>query len=313
MNMNGLYKKIRAVVCCGLCCLLLNGCSSGNKEPDNRETARRGRLTISADESFKAIIDSQLAVFLSEYPDISVKVQYKPEAECFKDFEGDSTRLIVVTRPPNRKDEDYYQKKFTYGISYEKVANDAVAVILNNAAKDTLLTVADLREILLGKSAKFKLTPVFDGLKVTSNLRFVQDSILKTDSLPATITGRENSQAVIDYVAKNKNSIGFVGVSWVGDSASPDQEAFTKKVKIAPIKCENCNLAVYKKPWQANIAFKTYPLVRGLYYIVKNDRGGVATNFAKWMEQERGQLIFKRAYLVPTQMNLFVEDASVER
>jgi phosphate transport system substrate-binding protein len=309
--MKGLYKKI--VLLAGLwAILLLNSCSDGSKD-DKGETARRGRLTISADESFKNIIDSQLAVFLSEYPQISVKVEYKPESDCFKDFETDSTRLIVVTRLPNAQQEQHYQQKFAYGINYTKVANDAVAVILNPAVKDSLFTMTDIREILLGKSAKYKFTPVFDGLTATSNLRFIQDSVLKMDSIPGTINGRENSKAVIEFVKRNKGAMGFVGVSWVGDPNAAEQEAFIKDVKIASILCEKCPNAVYKKPWQANIAFKQYPLVRGLYYIVKNDRGGVATNFAKWMELERGQLIFKRAYMVPTKMNLFVEEVEIER
>jgi hypothetical protein len=50
-----------------------------------------------------------------------------------------------------------------------------------------------------------------------------------------------------------------------------------------------------------------------LYYIVKNDQGGVATNFAKWLEQERGQLIFKSSFLVGTKQQAFIKEVQIRR
>jgi phosphate transport system substrate-binding protein len=291
--------------------LLLNGCRNRNADNPNVETARRGSFKITADESFRPIIESQISVFLSEYPEIKIQVDYKPEAECFKALDTDSsTRLIITTRALSAEEFVYYKSKFKLGIMSDKVANDAIAVILNPAAKDELYTKNDLREILLGTS-KFKYKPVFDGLKETSSLRFMLDSVLHQDSIPSGVSGLDSTIGVINFVARNPNSIGFVGVSWVGDNQDTSQLKFLEKVKIASIKCENCMGSVYKKPYQANIATKQYPLVRGLYYIVKNDYGGVATNFAKWLEQERGQLIFKSAFLVPTKMQSFVQDLQV--
>jgi phosphate transport system substrate-binding protein len=291
--------------------LVLQSCGNPRKDDPTKETARRGTFKMVVDESFRPIIDSQIDVFLSEYPDIKIQVEYKTEAECFKAFDSDSlTRLVITTKGLTPTEFKQYKEKFEGGVMFDKVANDAIAVIVHPSAKDTLFTRADLAQILQSKW-RTKYNPVFDGLKETSSLRFMLDSILKTDSIPEAARGLDSSMAVINYVAKNPKSIGFVGVSWIGNEQDPDQLSFLKNVKIASIKCESCNLPLYKKPYQANIATKQYPLVRGLYYIVKNDYGGVATNFAKWLEQERGQLIFKRAFLVPTKMNVFVQETDV--
>ena len=48
---------------------------------------------------------------------------------------------------------------------------------------------------------------------------------------------------------------------------------------------------------QASILTRRYPLVRGLYYILKENYSGLGRGFVNFLEQERGQLIFKRAYL----------------
>lgn len=294
---------------------LLQSCDRSKKPAVNPkiETARNGTFKITADESFKPLIDSQLSVFLNEYPNIKVVVDYKPEAECFKAFDTDSaTRLIITTRNLSAEELAYYKQKFTVGILSEKVANDAIAVILNPTARDSMFTKEDLKQILLGTS-KYKYNPVFDGTKETSNLRYMLDSVLRQTDLPKGITGQAGTKAVINYVARNPNAIGFVGVSWIGNDQDAEQLSFMRKVKVAALRCTNCANEVFKKPYQANIATKQYPLVRGLYYIVKNDYGGVATNFAKWMEQERGQLIFKTSYIVPTKMNVFVQITDVEQ
>jgi phosphate transport system substrate-binding protein len=287
-------------------------CNNGPDNP-NIETARRGKFKMVADESFKPIIDSQIEVFQSAYPEVKIDVTYATEADCYKAWDSDSaTRLIITTRTFSEEDGKFYRKKFLGGFMSEKVALDAVAVILNPAAAETKLTMEDLKDAMLGKS-KFGYRAVFDGLKETSNLRFMLDSVLKTDTVPPTVQGLQSNKAVIDFVAKNKTAIGFIGVNWIG-SGDPDDLQFTSNVKIASIQCQNnCPSYAYKKPYQANIATKQYPLVRGLYYTVKNDQGGVATNFAKWLEQERGQLIFKRAFLVGTKQQTFVKQVDITR
>ena len=58
------------------------------------------------------------------------------------------------------------------------VARDAVAVIVNPSAPDSLFTMKDIREILTGKFKK-NLIPVFDGVKATSTVRFIIDSVLQ--------------------------------------------------------------------------------------------------------------------------------------
>ena len=78
----------------GLVVFLFNGCSSGNvNEPS--DTLEAGTIHISADESFKPVIDSQIRVFESSYPNAKIVAHYKPEAECLKDFAVDSIRMVI--------------------------------------------------------------------------------------------------------------------------------------------------------------------------------------------------------------------------
>ena len=48
-----------------------------------------------------SLIDSQIKVFESSFPDAKIIPHYKPEAECLRDLTSDSTRMIIVNTPPS--------------------------------------------------------------------------------------------------------------------------------------------------------------------------------------------------------------------
>jgi len=177
------------------------------------------------------------------------------------------------------------------------VARDAIAVIVNPSADDSLFTLKDLKEILTGKFKK-KLIPVFDGVKATSTVRFIIDSLLKGDSLTSDAMAARSSTGVIDYIAKTPGAIGFIGISWIGNHEDPNQLSYLKEVRMAGIESHYFP-GQYVKAYQENIYSKNYPLVRDLVYTLKENYQGLGFGFATFMSGEIGQLIFRRAYLVP--------------
>ena len=277
---------------------------------DDRDTTTSGMINISVDESFKPIIDSQIKVFEAAYPNAKIVAHYKPEAECLRDLATDSTRMIIITRPLNRNEEDFFQDSVKFVPIGGRVAYDAVAVIVNNKSKDSMFSMADIRAILAGTS-EYKLRPVMDGLSATSTVRFAIDSIMRGQPLGKNVAAARTSLGVLDYVAEHTDAIGFIGVSWIGNKEDVNQLSFLQKVNIASIQCSICTSVNYVKPYQANIYLKRYPMVRSLHYIVKENYGGLGSGFANFLEGERGQLIFRRAYLVPASMSFNVRDVEL--
>ncbi len=290
--------------------LVLQSCNGANKRTD-LDTANSGTIHISVDESFKPVIDSQIQVFEATNPGAKIIAHYKPEAECLKDLIKDSTRLIIITRGLMDSEEDFYKDSLGYVPQWDKVANDAIALVVNNKASDTVMSMAKLRGLLEGNTGdKEKL--VFDGLSATSTVRFAVDSILRGKPMSTkNVFAAKSSQEVINYVAENENAIGLVGVSWIGNKEDSSQLSFLKKVKIMAVQCDLCEGKPYVKPYQANIVTKRYPLVRGLYYVLKENYSGLGSGFTDWLTFEKGQLIFWRAYLGPTKMRLTVREATL--
>jgi phosphate transport system substrate-binding protein len=288
-------------------CGLFGGCAgSGNKTP--QETPTFGTINISVDESFKPVIDSQIKVFESSFPDVHIIPHYKPEAECLRDLTTDSTRMVIVTRKLSRDEEKFYVDSFHLTPTQGVLAYDAIAVLVHPSSKDSILDIKDIQAMLNGKDTQHQ--PVMDGLSATSTVRYAIDSILHGQPLGKNVRAERSSEAVVNYVANNPRAVGFIGVSWVGDRDDPVDTTFIKKVNVAALECTICLGKTHVRPYQINIGWRRYPLVRSLYYILKENYSGVGNNFANFLQYERGQLIFSKAYLTPARMML--EERPVE-
>jgi phosphate transport system substrate-binding protein len=270
----------------------------------------RGTIHVSADESFKPVIDELVQVYESTYRGTKIMVQYKPEAECLKDLLVDSIRMIIVTRRFTDDERDVIIDSLKVGPKSMTIARDGIALIVNPSMPDTLFKMKDVREILTGTYKK-KLIPVFDGVKATSTVRFIIDSVLQGDSITPQAMAARSSEGVIDYVSKNKDVVGFLGVEWIGNPEDTSQLSFLKKVKVVSIESTDIPDS-YVKAYQANIYIKRYPMVRDLVYILKENYRGLGTGFANFISGEIGQLIFKRAYLAPVQKNFGIRPVKLK-
>jgi phosphate transport system substrate-binding protein len=192
----------------------------------------------------------------------------------------------------------------------EKVARDAIAVIVHPNNPDSFFTMNDIRNLVRGK-LKEKLIPVFDGLKATSTVRFMIDSVLKGGSLGPNVVAAQSSEGVIDYVSKTPSAVGFIGVSWVGNKEDTSQQSFLKKIRIARVESTDSANA-FVLPVQYLIYTKTYPMVRDLVYVLREQEYGLGGAFANFLKSERGQLIFRRAYLQPAIRPFYVRRAELK-
>lgn len=278
--------------------VLLASCKSDKQRnaelPDRPD---RGTITISADISFKPVIDEEIKVYESNNFGTKINVQYKPEAECAKDLWNDSIRMVISTLVLTNPQKEAITDSLKVSVEQLPIARDAVAVIVNPTSKDSLFDMDDIKKILTGTYER-QLIPVFDGIKATSTVRYIVDSVMRGIPLTSKAVAATTSDSVINYVAQTPNAIGFIGVSWIGNPDDDKQLSFLKNVKIAHLK-SNDSVGKYILPVQANLYGKRYPMTRDLTYILKEAYRGLGTGFAEFLRGEIGQLIFKRAYLMP--------------
>jgi phosphate transport system substrate-binding protein len=219
--------------------------------------------------------------------------------------------MIIATRGLTPGEENYIVDSMRIDPRQRVVARDAIAVIVNPSSPDSMFTMQEIRQVLTGKFTK-KLIPVFDGAKATSTVRFIVDSVLQNEALSQDAVAARSSEEVLDYVARTKDAIGFIGVNWIGNKEDTTQTAFLQKVKIAYIE-STIKPGGYVLPWQVNISARVYPMVRDLVYILKEKHKGLGTGFTDFLSEDKGQLVFKRAYLSPAIRPFIVRKAELRK
>lgn len=304
------FRNIYSLTIASLIAFSLHSCKENKdtSKKDTSDTVTSGQINIAIDETLLPVMDQQLKVFDSSYPEAHINAFYKPQELTFMDLMNDSVRMIIAARDLSEKEKAYYKTNNIYVRSLE-IAKDGVGVIINNAAQDSLMDVDILKSIINGQYAR-NYDVVFDNEK-SGIVRYMIDSLLDGKGLPEKVYAVNNTDSVINYVQQNKNAIGFVGVSHLYDpNDSTNVGHFIKNVRVVALKDDSTNS--FNKPYQAYIALNQYPLSRTIFFHLRESHRGLGTGFANFIAQDRGQLIFRTSKLVPLRVPLIVRDAVIK-
>lgn len=299
------FRKMNAVYLAAITVMAACGPNPNAKKLD---TATEGTIRISVDETYKPLIDSEIKVFESLYPKAHIIPTYKPEAECFKDLLNDSARLVIVTRDFNQQERDYF-KQIKITPNSLLLAWDALALVVNKENPDSILNMEQVRGIMNGTNKDRKWQLVFDNAN-SSTVRYIMDSINMGKPLPTNTMAAKTNPEVVDYVSKNKDAIGVIGVSWISDPNDSLSMAFTKKVSVVRLRADNGSEFV--KPYQAYIGIGTYPLKRGFFFCLKEPYHGLGSGFATFLGSYEGQLVIKQFRLFPARLNVVFREANLK-
>ncbi|WP_233635878.1 PstS family phosphate ABC transporter substrate-binding protein [Hymenobacter setariae] len=302
---------------------------SGTDEPTDTPTS--GKVSISVDETFAPILESQVDTFQKLYPDAHIKASYQPEDSVMLDFLNDKVKLAVVSRDLNAAEKAELAKQTMTPIATH-IGIDGLAIILHPSNPDSLLTVTQLRSIFSGQTAGWKqvsgktklgdINVVFDANR-SSTLRFVRDSLLRGQPLTKRVFAAKSNTEALTYVATHPASIGVVGVNWVSDHDDPTVQSFLRSVRVAAITARpNPGKDDYIKPFQRYLApytaeqlkadqnLQRYPLQRNIYVISREARTGLGSGFASFVAGQKGQLIFYKSGLLPAKMQVRIVTTS---
>jgi phosphate transport system substrate-binding protein len=320
-------NKRRYILATGLAALAAGTLSvvacNGPGSPGAQDTPTSGTVAVSVDETFAPILQAQADTFAKLYPNSHVQMSFQPEEKVMLDLINDKIKVAVVSRELNAEEQADFVKQ-TIVPRTTRIGIDGLAIVLNRANPDSLLTVAQLAEIFTGKKTDWSqvsgkkglaaINVVFDANR-SSTTRFVLDSVTRGAALTKRAFAASSNPALLDYVATHPNAIGVVGVNWISDRDDPTAMKFLNKVRVASITARpNPKLNDYIQPYQAYLAEKTseqlaehaelqnYPLRRSLYVISREARAGLGTGFASFVAGKNGQLIFQKSGLLPAQM-----------
>ncbi|WP_379085747.1 substrate-binding domain-containing protein [Pedobacter sp. UC225_65] len=281
-------------------CLAFVACNRGAKKDKVIETRTSGTTELLVDESFARILDDQIMVFKSDYPDATVKTVLGNENKILPDFLNGKIKMVILSRMLKPDEERYYKQK-QVPIYTDRFAIDGIALITNAANIDTNITVNEVFDMMKGTS-KGDRKLVFDNA-YSSTVRYFTDSA-KVKELPKSgVYTLKTNNDVIKYVAEHKDYIGVVGVNWLLEN-NADILPYLPKVKMMGVKNVEGKKGgdAFYKPTQNNLINGIYPFLRNIYIINCEGRDGLGTGFANWLTSPRGQLIVLKSGLGPHKM-----------
>ena len=287
--------------------LMLAGCNDRAAD-----TATSGKISIAVDEAFQPIIQAQVDAFQASYKYAKITPIYTTEGQAVQLLLADSVRSVVMTRTLNEKEKEYFVNKKIKPDTL-KIATEAVALIVNRKNPDSLLTLNRLRALMngsvktwnevSGKGANKEVVIVFDNAN-SSNLGYIKEKFDLGTDFDKRVFAAGSNQKVIEYVQQNEYAIGFIGVSWISDwEDDPKQYKFKNSVTtVAVADKDDAPMEEYFQPYAAYLQTKQYPLYRSLYIVSREARVGLGTGFAAYVAGEKGQLIIRKAGLLPATM-----------
>ena len=203
-----------------------------------------------------------------------------------------------------------------------KLAYDGLAIIQNNANRDSCIGVPDLKRIFDGEATKWSdiyehsrlgdITLVFDNAG-SSAVHYVEDSILGGRAITSkNVYATNSSPDVIDYVEKHPGAIGIIGSNWLNDKRDTTNVTFKKNIRtmrvsrFSPATLENSWL-----PYQYYLYNDNYPLIRTVYALINDPRKALPWGFAQFIASPKGQKIILQTGLLPMYGNITVRDVKV--
>ena len=301
---------------------LLAACNG--KKASNTSTS--GIAKIYCDESFRNILDQEIEVFEYSYPDASIMPNYTDESTAVDSLLHRGCDLIITSR-----DLTEQQRQILKGqgraFRSRKIAVDAVAVIVNVNNDIEELSMDDLRDIFTGKARRwgdvFPTSLKRDSIKIVLDqtgsgvMHYLKDKFTggRDFGNAISIFARNSSEEVFDAVMKNKNTIGFIGVSWIAadmksgettieqriDDLNNKNEVsvidFTDRIKVVPVRGDDQITA--RKPYQAYINSGEYPMFRTIWAIDASAGGTLDHGFFSFLTGVIGQKIILQTGILP--------------
>jgi phosphate transport system substrate-binding protein len=283
------------------CSLLFVFSCNRNENPlaYQTDTHGRGKAVILVEESFKRLFDTSIYTFESQFPKADIVPKYMAETDIIKSFYNNEAKTIVISREFTEDEKKFLRSK-KVEVRSDKVAIDAVAIIVNPANKDTLMTVDELRNVILGKQATWKsskseIKVVYDKNN-SANYNYMKE-FCKEENTNKNIFAVNSNEEVINYVKKNPNALGVIGTNWISDQDDFDVLDFLAGIKVVGLAKDS--KSNYFQPYSGFIYTKEYPLVRDIWIINKGRKSGLNTGFVLFMIGELGQTIVQKSSLVP--------------
>jgi phosphate transport system substrate-binding protein len=278
--------------------------------PQRTETPTSGTLTVHVTESLAVLIQNEADEFQRLYPDASITIVPASTRDAIVHLLNDSITCIIVDRQFNEEERQVTAK---YNITYveTKIAQDALAVIVNKKNPIQNISLNSLEHILTGKIRQWRSVP---GTRWTGRIDLVLTErnsgayellvahFFRLKEQPPVSITVANQYEAFKAVAEGERAIGFISLATLQDTLSrPDVLQFREATRVLAV-ARNDTSRAFHKPHQAYVYQELYPLHYPIYLYTTAGYASLASGFSAFITSIHGQKIIQNAGLVPATM-----------
>ncbi|WP_300157592.1 phosphate ABC transporter substrate-binding protein [Solidesulfovibrio sp.] len=231
------------------------------------------------------IMQKVVEAYMKAHPDVKISVSGGGSGNGIKALIDGATDIAMASRAMEQKEIELAKTK---NVAPNQIvcAIDAIVPVVNPANKLTEITLAQLKDLYMGKITTWKDLggegPVVVISRDTSSGTYEtwEGLVMKKERVFPGALMQASNGAVVQAVSKNKNAIGYVGIGYL--------DASTKGLKVEGI-----------EPTAENAKSKKYPVSRDLYLYTNGAPSGAAKGLVDFLLSAEGQKLVKEAGFVP--------------
>lgn len=316
--------RINVIAAAALAALTLTACG---KQKAGKVEQKVDHMQIACDATFENIMDQEIDVFEYYYNNSRrqalVVPYYVPQSVAFDSLmqPDNSIRTIVAARRLTDAEKTRLRNQKRKPRE-QRIAVDAVALIVNPDNPIDAISMKELREVLSGDVRTWKeLWPTkLDSIRVvfdqngSSLVQFMRDSINGGREFGPNVYAEGSPRDVFQAVSERPNALGIIGVSWVStdmggtvlskeeirrrsEVSDTTQLDFSSDIKVLAVSSDTDNVAY--KPYQAYIFDGRYPLFRSIYMISTSVGGTLNSAFYAFVTGMQGQKVIQLTGVLP--------------
>ena len=260
--------------------------------------AHAGKITVKGSDTLVVQAQKWAEIYMGKKPETKIQVTGGGTGIGFAALQNNATDLCNASRKIRAQEIAECIKSFGRRPTEYKVALDGLSVYVHESNPLKELTIEQVRLIFTGKIKNWKEVGGPDARIVlysrensSGTYEFFKDHVLDGKDFAASAQTMPGTAAVLQAVAKDKNSIGYGGA------------AYGAGAKHLAIKKDDSSPAV--EPTEETVVKGTYPIWRYLYIYVNPaiDRGEISA-YINWIRSEEGQKVVKDVGYFPLPAHL---------
>jgi phosphate transport system substrate-binding protein len=255
-------------------------------------TAQASSLTIKGSDTMVLLGQRWAEQYMAKAPSTAIQVTGGGSGTGISALINGTTDICQASRPMSDAEKSNLNERYKTRGEEIPVARDGLSVYVNskNPVKD--MSMEQLRLIFTGKITNWKELGgadakiiVYSRENSSGTYVFFKEHVLKNADYTQRAQSMPGTAAVVNAVAKEKNSIGYGGA------------AYAKGIKVLPIKKDDASPAV--SPDLAHVQDGSYPLSRPLFFYIRNKASGDMKAFIDWVLSPEGQEIVTKVGYFP--------------